>query len=205
MTHLNELALLLSELMSQMQQQAGPGSASMQQMMQMLQQMSQQQQQLNQKMQQLLNEMQGDRMSQSQQERMQQMSAQQAAIKKQLDKLMQNPAFRNKVLGDMKKVSEDMDETIREMRQNNVTRQTTFRQQQILNRLLEASRSMNTRGREEKRQSERAKEKEKNAPNALRPLDRNTQIRRDLIRALESGYSPDYERLIKRYFELLQQ
>ncbi|MEM1043649.1 MAG: hypothetical protein AAGI91_13595 [Bacteroidota bacterium] len=29
-------------------------------------------------------------------------------------------------------------------------------------------------------------------------------LRRDLIRALESGYAPDYQELIKRYFDLLQ-
>ncbi len=31
------------------------------------------------------------------------------------------------------------------------------------------------------------------------------RLRRDLIRALESGYAPDYQELIKRYFDLLQQ
>jgi hypothetical protein len=38
-------------------------------------------------------------------------------------------------------------------------------------------------------------------------LPQNEQLermRRDLIRALESGYSTDYEALIRRYFELLQ-
>ncbi|MBN8588267.1 MAG: hypothetical protein J0L94_08085 [Rhodothermia bacterium] len=205
MTHLNELALLLSELLSQMQAQAGPGSMSMQQMMDMLQQMSNQQQRLNQQIQQLLNEMQGDRMSQSQQERASQISQQQQAIKQQLDQMMRNPEFNQKVLGDMKRVSDDMDETIRELKNRNVTRQTTYRQNQILSRLLEATRSLNTRGREEKRQSERAKERSNTSPMQLRSQDRATQIRRDLIRAIETGYAPDYERLIRKYFELMQQ
>ncbi|MBL7979765.1 MAG: hypothetical protein JNN12_15620 [Bacteroidetes Order II. Incertae sedis bacterium] len=205
MTHLNELALLLSELLSQMQAQAGPGSMSMQQMMDMLQQMSNQQQRLNQQIQQLLNEMQGDRMSQSQQERASQISQQQQAIKRQLEQMMQNPEFNQKVLGDMKRVSDDMDETIRELKNRNITRQTTYRQNQILSRLLEATRSLNTRGREEKRQSERAKERNQSSPMQLKPQDRATQIRRDLIRAIETGYAPDYERLIRKYFELMQQ
>ena len=205
MTHLNELALLLSELLSQMQAQAGPGSMSMQQMMDMMQQMSQQQQRINQQIQQMLNQMMGNRMSQSQQERLNQLSAQQEAIRRQLDQLMNNPEFRSKVLGDMKKVSEDMQQTVQDMRRNNVTRETVLRQNQILSRLLEATRSLNTRGREEKRQSERAKEQNQQTPNQLRPQDRATQIRRDLIRAIETGYAPDYERLIRKYFERLQQ
>ncbi|NBC15751.1 MAG: hypothetical protein GVY18_00370, partial [Bacteroidetes bacterium] len=64
MMHLNELALLLSDLMEQMQnQQGGGGGMSMQQMMQQLQQMSGQQQKLNQQIQQMLNDVQGNRLS----------------------------------------------------------------------------------------------------------------------------------------------
>ena len=43
------------------------------------------------------------------------------------------------------------------------------------------------------------------SPDELTPTEQADKLRRDLLRALESGYAPDYEELIKRYFELLQQ
>ena len=42
------------------------------------------------------------------------------------------------------------------------------------------------------------------SPAALPLSEQLERMRRDLIRALESGYSSDYESLIRRYFELLQ-
>jgi predicted transcriptional regulator len=210
MTHLNELALLLSDAMQQIQQgMGGSGKGqSMQQMMQQMGQMSQQQRQMNRQTDQMLQETNGQRMGQgqqAQQQRAQQLARMQQEIKKQLEELNKNGEFRKNVAGDMQKLGDDMEENIRELMQNNVSRQTVFRQQQILTRLLEAQQSLQTRGREQKREAERARDTNRTTPKAITPQERSTQIRRDLIRALDSGYAPDYERLIKKYFELLQQ
>jgi hypothetical protein len=43
------------------------------------------------------------------------------------------------------------------------------------------------------------------SPPELTPTEQIERLRRELFRALESGYAPDYEQLIRRYFELLQQ
>jgi len=42
------------------------------------------------------------------------------------------------------------------------------------------------------------------SPPELPPQQELDRLRRALIDALESGYAPDYEALIKRYFELLE-
>lgn len=206
MTHLNELALLLSDLMNQMmnQQQGGQGGMSMQQMLEQLQQMSQQQQQLNEQIQQFLNDMQGNRLSVDMQERLEQMRAQQESIQRQLRQLNRNPEARGKMLGDLNKIAEQMEETIQELQRRQVDPRTVDRQRQILQRLLDAQRSIRERGEEKKRQGREGRDVVRESPGPLSPAEEAEKLRRDLIRALESGYAPDYEELIKRYFELLQ-
>jgi len=90
------------------------------------------------------------------------------------------------------------------LQQNRVSRRTVQRQQQILTRLLEASKSMEQRGKDNKREGRSAEEILRESPAALPLPEQMERLRRDLIRALESGYSSDYEALIRRYFELLQ-
>jgi hypothetical protein len=209
MMHLNELALLLSELLNQMMQGGGSGSGSgmsMQQMIEQMQKMSQDQQQLNQQMQQMLNDMQGNRLSVDQQERLQQMARQQQAIKRQLEQLNQEGGAQNQLMGDLERIAEQMEETIQELQQNQTDRRTIERQQQILTRMLNAQKSLQQQGREEQREGREADDAfDRESPGELTREEQIDRLRRDLIRALETGYAPDYEDLIKRYFELLQQ
>jgi len=206
MTSLNELALLLSELLNQQMNGSGAGQSnqSMEQMMEQLQQMGQQQQQLNQQIQQLLNDMQGQRLTQDMMERLRQMGAQQEQIRNDLRQMNRNRDARNRLLGDLNRVADQMMESIEELQQNRVSRRTVQRQQQILTRLLEASKSMEQRGKDDKREGRTAEELMRESPAALPLPEQMERLRRDLIRALESGYSSDYEGLIRRYFELLQ-
>jgi len=206
MMHLNELALLLSELLNQMMQGGGGGGMSMQQMIQQMQQMSQDQQQLNQQMQQMLNDMQGNRLSVDQQERLQQMARQQQAIKRQLEQLNREGGAQNQLMGDLERIAEQMEETIQELQQNQTDRRTIERQQQILTRMLNAQKSLQQQGREEQREGREADDAfDRESPGELTREEQIDRLRRDLIRALETGYAPDYEDLIKRYFELLQE
>ena len=206
MMHLNELALMLSDVMNQMMNASGSGSGStsMQQMIQQMQQMAGQQQQLNQQIQQFLNDVQGNRLSVDMQERLQQMSSQQQAIKQQLDQLRRNPEARGRLLGDLEKIGHQMEETIGELERRQVKPEMIERQQQILQRLLDAQRSIHQRGEEEKREGHEGRDIIREGPGELPPEEAADKLRRDLIKALESGYAPDYEDLIKRYFELLQ-
>ncbi len=208
MTHLNDLALLLSDLMDQMQNPSsgsGQGTPSMQQMMQQLQQMSGQQQQLNQQLQQMLNDMQGQRLSQDQQGRMQQMRQQQEALRQQLEEMARNGELDAGTKSQLRRIAEEMEEVARQLDGGRITRETRERQQNILTRLLEARESINQRGKKRERESQTGDDRPQPAPGELPPTEEVDRLRRDLIRALESGYAPDYQELIKRYFELLQQ
>ncbi|MBT3448096.1 MAG: chromosome partitioning protein ParA [Bacteroidetes Order II. Incertae sedis bacterium] len=206
MTNLNELALMLSELLNQQMNGSGAGQSnmSMEEMMEQLQQMGQQQQQINQQIQQLLNDMQGSRLTSDMMERLRQLGSQQEKMRGDLRKMNREKGARNKVLGDLNRIADQMMESIEELQQNRVSRRTVQRQNQILTRLLEASRSLEKRGEEKKREGKTAEEILRQSPADLQPSEQMERLRRDLIRALETGYSSDYESLIRRYFEMLQ-
>ena len=205
MMHLNELALLLAGVLDQLMNQQGSGGGnSMQQVIRQMQQMAQQQQQLNQQIQQFLNDMQGNRLGNNMEQRLQQMRAQQQAIRDQLGQVRRNPEARGKLLGDLDKIAEDMEETLRELQARQVAPQTIERQQRILQRLLDAQRSMQERGRERRRESQEGRDILRDGPPDAPREETVEKLHRDLIRALESGYAPDFEERIRRYFEILQ-
>jgi hypothetical protein len=210
MKNLNELALLLSQLVQQMQNQQGGqgGGMSAQQMQQQLQQMSGRQQKLNGQIQQMLNDAQGNRLSQGQSarqsQRLKQMAQQQKQIQQQLQQLRKEGGD-GQALGDLERVAEQMGETIAEMQRRRLSRETLERQQRILSRLLQAQQSLQKRGKKEQRRGQEADgDYTQERPASDAPEDEAQRLRRALIRSLESGYAPYYERLIKRYFELLQ-
>ncbi len=204
MMQLNELALLLSDLLNSMNNPSGGGGSSMEEMMQQMQQMAGNQQQLNEQIQQMLNDMAGQRLTQDMQERMRALAGQQDQMRRQLKEMSRNPELRGKALGDLNKIAQQMEETVRELERRRAGRRTVERQQEILTRLLEATRSMQERGKENKRESRTGEESPRTSPDQLPASDRLDALRRDLIRALDAGYAPDYEELIKRYFEELQ-
>ena len=208
MMHLNELALMLSDLLSQMQNASGQGGGmSMQQMMQQMQQMSGQQQKVNRQIQQFLNDMQGNRLSKSQKERLQQLAKQQQQIQQDLKELMNEGGTNaDRMLGDLNKIAEQMEKTIQELQQGQQSGRTVERQKQILTRMLQAQQSLQTQGKKQERKGQASESTfDRDSPGEMTPQEQAESLRRDLIRALESGYAPDYEELIKRYFELLQQ
>lgn len=207
MMHLNRLALLLSDLLDKLQNQQGSGSGmSMQQMMQQLQQMSGKQQKLNKQIQQQLNNTQGERLSREQVQRQKELARRQRRIKKELEEMGVGSDARDQILGDLQKIAEQMEKTAQQLEQGRHSRDLIDRQRQILTRLLNAHKSMRTQGKKEKRRGRESKgDYEQEPPGQLPPSERADQLRRDLIRALEMGYSPNYEELIKRYFDLLQQ
>jgi hypothetical protein len=149
--------------------------------------------------------MQGNRLSRDMQERLRQMASQQEQIRSEIKQLSRNRELRGQVMGDLNRVAQQMEETIRELQGNRPGRRTIERQQQILTRLLEATKSMQERGREKRREGQIGEERFRESPDEVSPSEQADQLRRALIEALETGYAPDYEELIKRYFELLQE
>jgi hypothetical protein len=77
------------------------------------------------------------------------------------------------------------------------------RQRRILTRLLEAQKSLNQRGQDERREGRRPGAVDADGPRGTPPPPPtpDEQLRRDLLRALDADYTPELERLIRRYLE----
>jgi hypothetical protein len=72
--------------------------------------------------------------------------------------------------------------------------------------MLDAQRSMRERDYEKRRKSESGTDIARQSPGALdlTTQEGRSKLQQDLLRALEEGYSKDYEELIRKYFEALQ-
>ena len=207
MTNLNNLALLLSKLLDQLQNASSSNSGSgmsMDQMIQQLQQMAGQQDQLNQALQEFLGREPGERLSQDMQKRLQQLAGQQEIMRQQLTEMTQERDLANRLAGDLERIAEQMQKSIQELHTGRTDRQTQQRQQQILTRLLDASRSLQERGKEKKREGRQGSDIVRPSPASIPENITTDKLQRALMDALESGYAKDYQILIQRYFELLQ-
>lgn len=207
MASLNELALLLTNVLDEMQpsgQGSGGGGMSQQ-----LQQTGQQQQQLNQQIQQFLNETAGQRLQRGDEQRARQLGERQERIRQGLQRMIEQGAASGEMDAQtqsaLRRVEEQMQEAARSLRRRRLNGDLPQTQQQILQRLLETERSVNQRDRKPQREAQTAESQGESAdgdtPPPTSPAER---IRSDLIRALQSGYARDYHDLIKRYFERLQ-
>jgi len=208
MMHLNKLAALLSNLLDQIQKKSSGGgsSTSMRQIMKKLQKASGQQQKLNQQIQKFLNQAQGKRLSKNMKKRRKQLAKQQQKIKKQLEEMNVGSEAQKKILGDLQKIAKQMQKSAENLREGQRDRELIKRQRQIMTRLLNAQKSLRTQGKEKQRRGRTAdSNSDRQSPGERPEPDEANTLRRDLIRALEMGYNPDYEELIKRYFELLQE
>ena len=200
MAELNEAAKKIAQSMQS--NSSGQGGMSL---MQQLQRMAGQQQGINQGTQQLGQ----GQMSEQERAQIQRLLGQQAALQKSLQQLEQE-AKQNRdgerVMGDLRKIAEDMQEVMRDMQQENVNPETIQKQEKILSRLLDASRSARERDYEKKRRSETGRDVVCQSPKEFDPnaLDAKQGIMRDLQKAIQEGYSKDYEELIRKYFEALQ-
>jgi hypothetical protein len=200
MAELNESAKQISKSMQSMKS-GGQSSGSM---MQQLQRLASQQAAINQES----RQMQG--MSQQQMAAMTRLLQEQRGVQKSLQELNEEARRSEegkRLLGDLERVAQDMQEVVRDMQQGEVNPNTLQQQEHILSRLLDASRSMRERDWEKQRRSRTGTNVSRRSPSALDPdqLDPKSGLRRDLQKAVDEGYSRDYEALIRRYFEALQQ
>jgi uncharacterized phage infection (PIP) family protein YhgE len=203
MASINEAAQQMQGAMEAMRQGGGHGGG-MAGLMQRLQRMAGQQQGIND----------GTRniggMTPEQAAAMGRLAAEQGAVRKSLEQLAREAAVAgelSKMLGDFNRLAQEMREVQTDLAGGNVDPETLRKQERILSRLLDAQRSARERDFEKERKSTAG-------TNALRPgpgtIDLTTQegrnrLRRDLQKAMEEGYALEYQELIRRYFEVLEQ
>lgn len=205
MKHLNEAASMIKSSMESMMQ--GGGSGGMMSLMQQLQKMSGQQMDLNNLTQQLQQMMQGN-LNPQQQGEMQRLAQQQEMIRKSLDELnreAKTSGESKKIPADLENVVRQMQEVIADMKTERLNDDLIQKQERILSKLLDAQKSINERDFEKERKSESGNNLVRQSPTEFsRRESQLNKIRDELNRAVNEGYRKDYEELIRKYFEALQ-
>ena len=175
--------------------------------MQQLQNMAGQQQQINQGIPQPGAD---GSLSPQQQQQLARLAAQQGKAQQamqELAKQQQDPTGKKKALGDLQQIADEMQEVVSSMQSGMVTPETRKRQEKILSRLLDATRSINERDYEMKREARSGQDIFGKSPPPLdlsNPESRQRAMQ-DVLRSLGKGYTKDYEIMIRQYFERLQQ
>ncbi len=203
MQALNESALAVAQAMQNMQKS---GSASgFEEFMKRMEQMSGQQQGINNQGMQLAL---GQMSAAAQQALMQRLLQEQRQVRKSLQELMNEMKQGGQQgLGDMNGIGQEMDEVLKDLQRKRYTRQTQERQQRILSRMLDSQKSLTQRDFKQERKSTAATPVVYSGPGGL-PADlgqRRSLIMEALNQALKSGYSSDYQAMIRRYFDTISQ
>lgn len=209
MIAVNDAIKLLLQGMQNMQQ-SGSGSG-MAQLMQQLQQMAQQQQGLNDQTMPFGPRKKGQSgppnggFSQKELEELAQLAAQQKALRDALEKLQEQHGNQGGMANKLDGMAKEMEDVIKDLQDQNVDQKTLDRQKKILQRMLDAQKSVNTRKYSKKRKGESGKQYKSASPDEL-PADltqRKNKLRQDLLKAVKEGYAKDYQDLIKQYFQAL--
>ncbi|MCS7076205.1 MAG: hypothetical protein NZ455_05835 [Bacteroidia bacterium] len=201
----------------------GKGSGKMS-----LQELAKKQEEMMKQLEQLMKEGKGDNgktMSEAQKNALKRMAAEQEALRQQLEELaeqMKNGAMGGnggennlpnkdkttpegeKILGDLSKIAQQMEENEKDLMNFNITPETFIRQQQIVTRLLNATRSLRERDIDDEREAQQAKEIERKSPAQIEIEKQREQIRRELLKSLQPGYTIDYQNLIRNYYYELE-
>ena len=106
---------------------------------------------------------------------------------------------RRDVLGRLDEMGEEMDKVVDDLRNQKLDRKVLERQQRILSRLLDAQKSVREREYSRKRMAEREDSGTAASPPPLKEemLERENELRKELLNSMKEGYSPEYKEFIK--------
>lgn len=208
MESINKAATMMQNSLQSMMQGGGQGQGGMMSLMQQLNQMSQQQMNLN-NLTQMLQQGQQGKLTMQQQAQLQRLAQQQELIRKSLDQLnkeAKKSGEASKIPADLDRVAKEMQEVVSGMNTEKLNDNIIQKQERILSKLLDAQRSINERDYEKNRESNTGKDIARKSPADLNlSSDKGKdQITDELNRAVQEGYSRDYEDLIRKYYEALQ-
>jgi hypothetical protein len=211
MTSLNNLALMLSESLKQMQEKmkqpssgncSNPGGANPQPGFGGLKEM---QEKLSKQMQQLMKGKEGQ--GQGQQpgsKEFAEMMAQQAAIRKKLRDLEQKLEKEGKgggKMGDLGKTKDLMEELERELAHKRLNPDMLKKQQDILHRLLEHEKAERNQDQEDRRKANEGKDIRREIPPSLQEYLKEKDKEQELLKTLPPDLSPYYRDRVRDYFK----
>jgi len=205
MAALNDAANMMQQMMNDMANQQG-GGGGMMSLSQQLKQMAGQQMQLNQ----MTNQMKGKGMSMQQAAAMRRLAGEQAALRKSLEELNREAKASGKskkIASNLEKILSQMKEVVTDLQSNNLNEDLIKTQQNILSRLLDAQRSVNERDFEKNRESQSGKIFKGLSPAQLSKNkgEEKSKLEKELLKAMDEGYSREYRELIREYYKKLKE
>ncbi len=207
MKSLNETAASLKQSAESLMQGGGQGGGMMS-LMQQLGKLSGQQMSLNNMAQKMMQGGQGQ-YSQEQLQMMDRMAQQQEMIKKsleQLNKEAKNSGDSKRLPGSLEQIAKQMEEVISDLRSQKMSDNLIQKQERILSRMLDAQLSMNERDFEKERESNSAKNiVGKNSKGSVTDSPQSDKLRDELQIFSKEAFLKDYEKLIRKYLEKLNE
>lgn len=142
-------------------------------------------------------------LSQGQAAAMQRLAAEQEALAKSMGELAQEAAASRETTGRLDGLKEEMEEVAKDLRAQKITPETIERQNKIESKLLDFQRANREREFSPQRKSNTGIDMVRSSPRELPKKPGQDELREDLLRALDAKYTPDYEELIRKYFDAL--
>ncbi len=165
--------------------------------------MAQQQQRLNDASRGLQQRLQQGQMSPEERAQMSRLLAEQRAIEAELRDIDKEASEQKDLLGRMDRLMEDMKEVVKDMESESMDESTLDIQERIVSRMLDASRSLHKRDYNKERESRSGGDVFSQGGAALPESEAQKQLRRDILRALESGTPEEYQELVRQYFRAI--
>ncbi|TNE59389.1 MAG: DUF4175 domain-containing protein [Bacteroidetes bacterium] len=209
----NDLALMLSEVMDQMQQQMAngqPGSGSCSKPggsgsgksgKVPMDKITKGQGDLNEQMKQLKERLQKSKGQGGMSKEFAQMAAQQAALRNALRELQKQKQEQGKGSKALDELMEEMDKVETDLVNKRLTNEMLKRQQEILTRLLEAERAEREQEQDEQRQAQTAKQQPNKLPPALEEYLKKRRAEVDMFRTVSPALKPYYKQLVEEYIK----
>jgi len=211
----NNLALLLSEVLEQMQKQMTKKNPNPSNKMcnkhkslggESMKKMKKMQKALKEQMKGMLKGSKGKqgktKKGGKQSKEIAKMAAQQEQIRNRMNEI------RNELSGDQNsknnidKMLEEMEKTQNDIINNNITQSTLLRQEQIINRLLEAEKAQLEKDKEKKRESNEWLENlSKKLVNPYQDYLKEKKNQEELIRTIPPSFTPFYKNKVNQYFK----
>ena len=201
MTSVNNLALMLDNVMRQMQENMANAMGKGQENDgdQQMPGLSEMQKQLNEQIRELS---QSGKSGRQLSEELAKLAAEQERIRKALDEAGKKYGGDQ---GEMDRMMKQMENTELDLVNKNINRQTLQRQQQILTRMLEAEKSMRERELDSKREAKSATQYEKVLPKAFEEYIKQREKEIELLKTVPPKLTPFYKIEVGEYFDRVKQ
>ena len=200
MTSINDLALMLDDVMSQMMNSMGMGSGQPQNAR--VPSLSELQQQLGEK----INELKKSGKSGRQlSEELAKMAAEQERIRQMLQELEEqlNNGVGEEGGNSLKDLQEKMEQSELDLVNKRLTENLVRRQKEIVTRLLQAEKAKRERDLDDEREAQQAKEYERNIPEEFEEYIKAKEKEIELLKTVPPKLNPYYKKEVNEYFKRL--